>query len=124
MRWHISHTREDGIGLQKGAREGPIDENSGTLFVLASDGVACFVSFDSVVPQAREPTHDLEPPGDTIVPHSSLLNLVRLSRPQTISSHVPERRFRSGAFDPPRGLGLSARGVTVEIRDWVALING
>src|SRR5262245_32926626 len=31
---------------QKDARGGPIDENPGTLFVLASDGVAWFVSFE------------------------------------------------------------------------------
>jgi CubicO group peptidase (beta-lactamase class C family) len=31
---------------QKDARGGPVDENPGTLFVLASDGVAWFVSFD------------------------------------------------------------------------------
>jgi hypothetical protein len=31
---------------QSSARGGPIDENSGTLFVFANDGIAWFVSFD------------------------------------------------------------------------------
>jgi hypothetical protein len=33
---------------QKNARGGPVDENRGTLFALASDGVAWFVSFDPI----------------------------------------------------------------------------
>ncbi len=34
--------------VQKDARGGPVDENPGTLFVLASDGVAWFVSFETL----------------------------------------------------------------------------
>jgi CubicO group peptidase (beta-lactamase class C family) len=33
---------------QKDARGGPVDENPGTLFVLTSDGVAWFVSFETL----------------------------------------------------------------------------
>jgi hypothetical protein len=42
---HLSHAG-GWDWAQKDARAGPVDENSGTLFVLASDGVAWFVSFD------------------------------------------------------------------------------
>jgi CubicO group peptidase (beta-lactamase class C family) len=42
---HLSHTG-GWDWAQADARGGAVDENSGTLFVLASDGVAWFVSFD------------------------------------------------------------------------------
>jgi CubicO group peptidase (beta-lactamase class C family) len=42
---HLSHTG-GWDWAQQDARGGPVDENSGTLFVLASDGVGWFVSFD------------------------------------------------------------------------------
>jgi CubicO group peptidase (beta-lactamase class C family) len=42
---HLSHTG-GWDWAQKDARGGPVDENPGTLFVMASDWVAWFVSFD------------------------------------------------------------------------------
>lgn len=42
---HFSHTG-GWDWAQSNARGGPVDENSGTLFVLTSDGIAWFVSFD------------------------------------------------------------------------------
>jgi len=44
---HLSHTG-GWDWLQKDASGGPVDESSGTLFVLASDGVTWFASFDPV----------------------------------------------------------------------------
>jgi hypothetical protein len=54
---HLSHTG-GWDWAQNDSRGGPLDVNSGTLFVLASDGVAWFVSFDPLAragaQQARE----------------------------------------------------------------------
>lgn len=45
---HLSHTG-GWDWMQSDAQGGPIDENSGTLFVLTSDGVAWFASFDPIL---------------------------------------------------------------------------
>jgi hypothetical protein len=50
---HLSHTG-GWDWLQADARGGPIDENSGTLFVLTGDGVAWFASFDPLARASEE----------------------------------------------------------------------
>jgi CubicO group peptidase (beta-lactamase class C family) len=54
---HLSHTG-GWDWTQDNARGGPIDENSGTLFVLSSDGVAWFVSFDPLARAGEQRTRE------------------------------------------------------------------